>query len=116
MQCFIKIQTHVWSILSKFTPTKEHETYSIPILILGYFKNIIEAYCNGTGINNLTNQTFDNIFLLKPTLNITQHFENIVANMFASIGNLEEESLSLIKQRNELIQLLMNGQVLVNFD
>ena len=81
-----------------------------------YFKNIIEAYCNGTGINNLTNQTFDNIFLLKPTLNITQHFENIVANMFASIGNLEEESLSLIKQRNELIQLLMNGQVLVNFD
>jgi type I restriction enzyme S subunit len=114
---FHKDSKHTFgAFLSKFTPQRNMRHIVFLFLSSEYFKNIIEAYCNGTGINNLTNQTFDNIFLLKPTLNITQHFENIVANMFASIGNLEEESLSLIKQRNELIQLLMNGQVLVNFD
>lgn len=114
---FHKDSKHTFgAFLSKFTPQRNMRHIVFLFLSSEYFKNIIEAYCNGTGINNLTNQTFDNIFLLKPTLNITQHFENIVANMFASIGNLEEESLSLIKQRNELIQLLMDGQVLVNFD
>lgn len=114
---FHKDSKHTFgAFLSKFTPQRNMRHIVFLFLSSEYFKNIIEAYCNGTGINNLTNQIFDNIFLLKPTLNITQHFENIVANMFASIGNLEEESLSLIKQRNELIQLLMNGQVSVNFD
>lgn len=76
---FHKDSKHTFgAFLSKFTPQRNMRHIVFLFLSSEYFKNIIEAYCNGTGINNLTNQTFDNIFLLKPTLNITQHFENIV--------------------------------------
>ena len=81
-----------------------------------YFKSLITAFCNGTGINNLTNQTFDDVLLVLPDKNKTRMFESKVNNLFTMIGNNEENMRKLTKQRDELLPLLMNGQVTVNSD
>ena len=76
-----------------------------------YFKSLITAFCNGTGINNLTNQTFDNVILVLPNENILQQFESKVKPLFSIIGSNEENIEVLTKQRDELLPLLMNGQI-----
>ena len=81
-----------------------------------YFKSLITAFCNGTGINNLTNQTFDDVILVLPNENTLQQFESKVKPLFDIIGNNEENIEILTKQRNELLPLLMNGQVSINSD
>lgn len=43
-------------------------------------------------------------------------FESKVNNLFTMIGNNEENMRKLTKQRDELLPLLMNGQVSVNSD
>lgn len=43
-------------------------------------------------------------------------FNKQVSNICQCIINLKEENIQLIKQRNELLPLLMNGQVSVNSD
>ena len=54
-----------------------------------YFKSLITAFCNGTGINNLTNQTFDDVILVLPNENTLQQFESKVKPLFDIIGNNE---------------------------
>lgn len=48
--------------------------------------------------------------------NIAVAFNKQVSNICQCITNLKEENIQLIKQRNELLPLLMNGQVSVNSD
>ena len=47
---------------------------------------------------------------------ITDKFEELISPIFRQIINLQEEILNLTKQRNELLPLLMTGQVSVNSD
>lgn len=64
----------------------------------------------------MTNQTFDDVLLVLPDKNKTRMFESKVNNLFTMIGNNEENMRKLTKQRDELLPLLMNGQVSVNSD
>lgn len=43
-------------------------------------------------------------------------FNKQVSNICRCITNLKEENIQLIKQRNELLPLLMNGQAVLNSD
>ena len=47
---------------------------------------------------------------------ITVEFEKRISPVFEQMVKLQEEILALTKQRDELLPLLMNGQVLVNSD
>ncbi|MGM9942787.1 MAG: restriction endonuclease subunit S [Erysipelotrichaceae bacterium] len=47
---------------------------------------------------------------------IAAAFNKLVSNICQCITNFKEENIQLIKQRNELLPLLMNGQVSVNSD
>ena len=114
---FYKDSEHTFgAFLSKFTPKTEMRYMIFLFLTSEYFKSLITAFCNGTGINNLTNQTFDDVILVLPNENTLQQFESKVKPLFDIIGNNEENIEILTKQRNELLPLLMNGQVSINSD
>ena len=114
---FYKDSKHTFgAFLSKFTPKNEMRYMIFLFLTSEYFKSLITAFCNGTGINNLTNQTFDDVILVLPNENILQQFESKVKPLFCMIGCNEENIEVLTRQRDELLPLLMNGQVSVNSD
>ena len=109
---FYKDSRHTFgAFLSKFTPKNEMRYMIFMFFTSEYFKSLITAFCNGTGINNLTNQTFDNVILVLPNENILQQFESKVKPLFSIIGSNEENIEVLTKQRDELLPLLMNGQI-----
>ena len=104
------------AFLSKITPNKDCPHFIFLFLSSTYFKQKIKSVCNGTGINNLTNQTFDEVKFAYPTPNILKLFERRIQSIFDTIGNNDAENEVLTKQRDELLPLLMNGQVSVNYD
>ena len=103
------------AFLTKFT-AKEHCAFMLFNLFNSqYFKAKIKSIASGTGINNLTNQTFDEIYVTIPQDNQLFEFDKKQAQIFAEIGLIEKNNLELTKQRDELLPLLMNGQASVNY-
>ena len=99
------------AFLSKITPDNDCPYFLFLYLISQYFKQKIKSICNGTGINNLTNQTFDEVLFAFPEQRVLTEFEKVVQPIFDSIGINETEITSLTHKRDELLPLLMNGQV-----
>ena len=54
--------------------------------------------------------------MVKPKDAILQRFDNVLAPIFQKLEQVQLENESLIKQRDELLPLLMNGQVSLNSD
>ena len=102
------------AFLNKFSAPQEYAYLLFLHFISNEFKSKIQSICNGTGINNLTNESFNHILLPTANEEIRKHFKAVCAPIFDSIGKNELEIVSLTKQRDELLPLLMNGQV--NFD
>ncbi len=102
------------AFLNKFSAPQEYVYLLFLHFISNEFKSKIQSICNGTGINNLTNESFNHILLPTANEEIRKHFKAVCAPIFDSIGKNELEIVSLTKQRDELLPLLMNGQV--NFD
>ena len=102
------------AFLNKFSAPQEYAHLLFLHFISNEFKSKIQSICNGTGINNLTNESFNHILLPTANEEIRKHFKAVCAPIFDSIGKNELEIVSLTKQRDELLPLLMNGQV--NFD
>ena len=101
------------AFLTKFK-AKEHYAYLLFNLFLSqYFKEKIKSIASGTGINNLTNQTFNDIYVAIPQYDILIGFDKRATQIYSEIGVIENNNIALIKQRDELLPLLMNGQVLV---
>ena len=103
------------AFLTKFT-AKEHFAYLLFNLFNSqYFKAKIKSIACGTGINNLTNQTFDEIYIVMPEDELLLEFDKRQSQIFAEIGLIEKSNVELTKQRDELLPLLMNGQATVNY-
>lgn len=101
------------AFLTKFT-NMDIPNIMFLFFISDYCKAKIKVICNGTGINNLTNQTFDEILLALPTNELCNKFENIVEPYLSKRGANEQENLHLTSLRDFLLPLLMNGQVTIN--
>lgn len=101
------------AFLNKFSAPQEYVYLLFLHFISNEFKSKIQSICNGTGINNLTNESFNHILLPTANEEIRKHFKAVCAPIFDSIGKNELEIVSLTKQRDELLPLLMNGQVTV---
>ena len=54
--------------------------------------------------------------MLKPSDNVLDLWEEIVSALNDRQLEIQKENENLIKQRDELLPLLMNGQVSVNYD
>ena len=103
------------AFLTKFT-AKEHCAYLLFNLFNSkYFKAKIKSIACGTGINNLTNQTFDEIYVVMPEDELLLEFDKRQSQIFAEIGLIEKSNIELTKQQDELLPLLMNGQASVNY-
>lgn len=101
------------AFLTKFTPDKDKVGFVYLSMISDFFKKKIKAICNGTGINNLTNETFDNLVFPKPVDSVLGCFEEIIAPMLEKMGICERENEELTKLRDWLLPMLMNGQATV---
>ena len=103
------------AFLTKFT-AKRHYAYMLFNLFCSqYFKEKIKSIACGTGINNLTNKTFDEIFVAIPQYDILIDFDKRVSLIYSEIGLIENNNIELTKQRDELLPLLMNGQATINY-
>lgn len=100
------------AFLNRFRPT-QHPHYLFLFLSSPFFKLKVRSLCNGTGINNLTYQNFNDIVLTIAGEKIMKDFDAIVVDLYNQIGVTESEIEYLTKQRDELLPLLMNGQVSV---
>ena len=99
------------AFLTKFVPHAFCSNLLYNVFNSDYFKSIIKSTASGTGINNLTNQTFDNIFIAMPPMELLQKYDALQDQLFGEVGNLQQNTWNLIKQRDELLPFLMNGQV-----
>ena len=63
----------------------------------------------------MTSSTLYSISLIKPDVGILAKFDETITPLFQTIKKNEMEIVELTKQRNELLPLLMNGQVSVNY-
>ena len=70
----------------------------------------------GNILSNMNKEEFSTIKMLSPTLNVLEKYHHIVAPLFQQVDNNIQELNSLTKQRDELLPLLMNGQVSLNSD
>ena len=68
---------------------------------------------SGSARDNISQATVKDTLLFMPDNNIMEEFHNLVSPIFEKIINGRLENLNLIKQRDELLPLLMNGQVSV---
>lgn len=82
-------------------------------MISDYCSLKIKAICNGTGINNLTNQQFDEILFAVPDSVILKEYEERVNVIYEQMGRKDMENKELTTLRDFLLPLLMNGQVTV---
>ena len=79
------------------------------------FKKMAEA--RKTTMGHITQDHLQQSTIAIPNnKDIADRFEELVSPIFNQIIKLQEEIINLTKQRNELLLLLMNGQVSVNSD
>ncbi|MCM0336135.1 restriction endonuclease subunit S [Bacteroides fragilis] len=70
---------------------------------------------SGTGVPSMTSSTLYSISLIKPDVGILAKFDETITPLFQMIKKNEMQIVELTKQRNELLPLLINGQVSVNY-
>ena len=79
------------------------------------FKKMAEA--RKTTMGHITQDHLQQSTIAVPdNKNIADRFEELMSPIFNQIIKLQEEIINLTKQRDELLPLLMNGQVSVNSD
>ena len=70
---------------------------------------------SGTGVPSMTSSTLYSIKLVKPQSEILKKFDKMISPLFEHMKQISVQNAELIKQRDELLPLLMNGQASVNY-
>lgn len=83
---------------------------------LKYHIKQIEQLGTGTTFKEVSREDVLNFPILKPNNNILELWEERVSVLNNKQLEIQKENENLIKQRDELLPLLMNGQVSVNYD
>lgn len=68
---------------------------------------------SGTGVPSMTSSTLYALAVVKPDEKVLKLFDERISPLFAAIKQHKTEIENLIRQRDELLPLLMNGQVSV---
>ena len=71
---------------------------------------------SGTGVPSMTASTLYNLPMIKPHKDLLKRFDKTITPIFYKMKQIRVECEELTKQRDELLPLLMNGQVSVNSD
>ena len=92
----------------------EHNREFVYFALKLYFENAKAK--TGNVFANMSKDEFASIKVVYSPKQILQEFHNKVVAIFDNIKNNIDEINALTKQRDELLQLLMNGQAMVNSD
>lgn len=101
------------AFLSKFVPFEGFRFYVYISMLSDFFKAFVKTTCNGTGINNLTNDTFNNVYFPVPDSITLMQFEDITEKIYYEVGIFQKQINDLTNLRDSLLPMLMNGQVTV---
>ena len=77
---------------------------------------VTKAQSNGSILSNISQDVLKQLYVPIPPIETKKKFNEKICVIFSAIQNNLRETENLIKQRNELLPLLMNGQVTVNPD
>lgn len=98
---------------SKITPVNKTRYFINTFLQSEWFKSYIKNQCMGTNINNLTNTHITKCEIICPAPDVVALFENKMMPIYTKLASNTQENNQLIKLRDWLLPLLMNGQVTV---
>ena len=101
------------AFLSKFVPHDKYRYFVYLSMLSDFFKVFVKATCNGTGINNLTNDTLNNVYFPIPGAIILKEFEKTTEVLYNEVGLCQKEIIDFTHLRDSLLPMLMNGQVTV---
>lgn len=101
------------AFLSKFVPSNDRRYYVYLSMLSDFFKAFVKTTCNGTGINNLTNDTFNNVLFPIPNSKTLREFEDITESIYKKVGVNQKQINDLTHLRDSILPMLMNGQVTV---
>ena len=96
-------------------PKVENMLYYVYFHISSLYSHFI-TLSTGSARDNISQNTINNILLPIPTRNILKLFDEKIGSIYQMIVNNYQQIDSLTMQRDELLPLLMNGQVSVNSD
>ena len=96
-------------------PTDDNMTTYIRYHLASLYEHFI-ILSSGSARDNISQDTIKNTILPIPRIEILKKYEDIVKPIVDKIIANQKEVENLTKQRDELLPLLMNGQVSVNSD
>lgn len=95
-----------------FIPAKGYSSELIYYIVKESIKTIIQ-YASGSTFKEISAGTLKTVKIALPPPEISQNFSNMVENIFNKQNIVEKENEQLIKLRDWLLPMLMNGQVTV---
>ena len=95
-------------------PTEDNMTTYIRYHLASLYEHFI-VLSSGSARDNISQDTIKNTILPIPRIEILKKYEDIVKPIVDKIIANQKEVENLTKQRDELLPLLMNGQVSVNY-
>jgi len=108
------LNQHIFKVTSKNGYPKTFYYYQL-IDYIGNFTKMAEA--RKTTMGHITqDHLLQSVIALPPSTDIANQLEDRLKPIFDNIVINNQEIISLTKQRDELLPLLMNGQVTVNYD
>ena len=107
------LNQHIFKVTSNNGYPRSFYFYQL-IDYIGNFKRMAEA--RKTTMGHITQDHLkQSTIALPPNTNIANKLEERLSRIFDAIINNSQEIMNLTKQRDELLPLLMNGQVSVNY-
>lgn len=97
--------------LAKITPVNIAKMYLYYTLRTSFYHKYIKPFASGTTVKHLNTQGVESYKIVVPTSDVQEKFENLITPIKHQQMLLINEILELEQQRNELIPLLMTGQV-----
>lgn len=106
------LNQHIFKVTSKNGYPKSFYFYQL-IDYIGIFKKMAEA--RKTTMGHITqDHLLQSVIALPPSLDVVKQLESRLKPIFDNIVLNKQEIADLTKQRDELLPLLMNGQVSVH--
>lgn len=102
--------------LAKITPNNIGKMYLYYTLRTPFYHRYIKPFASGTTVKHLNVKGVEDYKIAVPPICLQKSFENTIEDIKHQQMLLMKETLLLTKLRDELLPLLMNGQVSVNYD
>lgn len=99
---------------AKLTTTENYRYLLYCFMQSSYLSSLIKNECLGTNINNLNSSMINDFKIVKPSNDILNRFNLLLAPIYKRIENNIKQNQELARLRDWLLPMLMNGQVKVS--